>query len=765
MDNGGQPGTNTSWTETSTVDLTVKGGAVVALPGGQNFGNLLVASNGWISLGTQLLTVTGDVTVQAGGGIIADGTGYASGQGPGAGKYASSSASGYVGGGGGHGGYGAASGGATPGAGGSTYGSVTSPMDAGSGGGGVSQTSSAGGAGGGAIHINVTGALLVNGRVSANGGLGLAQGSGGGSGGSVWLTAGTLAGSGVISANGGAGNELGGGGGGGYISLQYGANAFAGAISAYGGGGYAWGGAGTIYTKANSQATGQVLVDNGGNYGTNTPLPYLSPFDLTVRGGAVAYPSSAYLILSNLFINAGGSLTCTESQTNLDVSVLRNAVIDAGGVVAVDGNGFAAGTGPGAGLTKNSIGSGAGYGGNGGASSVLPGGTNYGSMQQPVDRGSGGGLGYGPATGGSEGGGVIRLTVGGTLTLNGSLSAEGKAGLQDNAGGGSGGSVWLTVGSLAGGGAIMADGGAGELYLGGGGGGGRIAIYTPFNGFSGLVSVAGGVGASSGQTGSVFYATDPAAPQVVSLAPVGSLTSAVSSAQVVFSTPVNPYSVSGASIGLTAPGGLAVNNLTVAEVTPYVFQINFPQQTAQGGYTLTVGPQVQDLLGQPMSQVYNSTFSVVWAVVQGTVTDTNGLPVPGVLLQPDGGVPATITDTNGNYVLGVPPSVTINVVPSKTNLVFVPSSRTYANVSTPLSNENYLAVSTVAPALATQVQTNTYIVSWYGISGVTYQTLYSTNLVDWLPYGVSLPGTNGPLQLLVPLGTEPSMFFRVGASY
>jgi len=765
VDNGGQAGTNTSWTETSPLDLTVRGGAVVALPGGQNFGNLLVASNGWISLGTQLLMVTGNATVQAGGGIIADGTGYASGQGPGAGKYASSSASGYVGGGGGHGGYGAASGGVIPGSGGSTYGSVTSPTDPGSGGGGVSETSSAGGAGGGAIHMNVTGALLVNGRVSANGGLGLAQGSGGGSGGSVWLTAGTLAGSGVIFANGGAGNELGGGGGGGYISLQYGANAFAGAITAYGGGGYAWGGAGTIYTKANSQATGQVLVDNGGNYGTNTPLPYLSPFDLTVRNGAVAYPSSAYLELSNLFINAGGSLTCIESQTNLDVSVLGNAVIDTNGVVAVDGNGFAAGTGPGAGLTKNSIGSGAGYGGNGGASSVLPGGTNYGSMQEPVDRGSGGGLGYGAATGGSEGGGAIRLTVGGTLTLNGSFSAEGKAGLQDNAGGGSGGSVWLTVGALAGGGAIMADGGAGELYLGGAGGGGRIAIYTPFNGFGGLVSVAGGVGASSGQTGSVFYATDPAAPQVVSSAPVGTFTAAVSSAEIVFSTPVNPYSVAAPNVGLTAPGGAAVGGLMVVPLSPYAFQISFPAQTAQGDYTLTVGPQVQDLSGRPMSQVYTGTFSIVWAVVQGSVTDPNGLPVSGVLLQPDGGVPATITDTNGNYVLGVPPSVTINVVPSKSNLMFVPSSRTYANVSASLSNENYLAVSTVAPALATQVQTNTYIVSWYGISGVTYQTLYSTNLVYWLPYGVSLPGTNGPLQVLVPLGTDPSMFFRVGAGY
>ena len=311
----------------------------------------------------------------------------------------------------------------------------------------------------------------------------------------------------------------------------------------------------------------------------------------------------------------------------------------------------------------------------------------------------------------------------------------------------------------------MADGGDGELYRGGGGGGGRIAIHTPFNGFGGLVSVAGEAGASSGQAGSVFYDADPAAPQVVSSAPVGTFTAAVSSAEIVFSTPVNPYSVAAPNVGLTAPGGVAVSGLMVAPLSPYQFQISFPAQTAQGDYTLTVGPQVQDLSGQPMSQVYTSTFSIVWAVVQGSVTDTNGLPVSGVLLQPDGGVPATITDTNGNYVLGVPPSVTINVVPSKTSLMFVPSSRTYANVRISISNENYLAVSTVAPALATQVQTNTYILNWYGISGVTYQTLYSTNLVDWLPYDAPLPGTNGPLQLLVPMGTDPSLFFRVGASY
>ena len=763
VDNGGQAGTNTSWSSSGTIDLTIMGGAVVSLQGSQTFTTLLVTSNAWLSVNNQVLTVTGNSTVQAGGGIIADSTGYPGGQGPGAGRSVPQN-SGYVGGGGGHGGNGAASGGVPVALGGGTYGSVTTPLDRGSGG-GTGSASAPGGAGGGTMLLNVTGVLLLNGRISADGGAGIGQGTGGGSGGSVWLTVGTLAGLGTISANGGMGNQLGGGGGGGRICVRYGVNAFEGAISAYGGGGYAWGGAGTIYTKANSQAMGQMVVDNGGHYGTNTPVAYLTPFDLTVRGGAVAYPASPYLLLSNLFITAGGSLTCFKTQTNLDVAVLRNATVDASGVLAVDGKGFAAGTGPGAGLSTNSIGSGAGYGGNGGASAVLPGGPAYGSAQQPVDCGSGGGRGWGPATGGSEGGGAIRLTVGGTLTVNGWLSAGGNAGLQDDGGGGSGGSVWLAAGALAGTGAIAADGGAGELYDGGGGGGGRVAIYTPINAFNGRVSAAGGTGVVPGQAGSIYYATTPAAPEVVSLAPSGVFTAAVSSAEVVFNSAVNPYSVAAPGVSLTAPGGFIVSNITSTALSPYRFQISFPEQTASGDYTLTVGPPVQDMYGQPIARTYTNTFTIAWAVVQGTVTDTNNLPVPGVLLQPAGGVPATTTDTNGNYVLAVPPAGTIQVVPSKVGLVFVPSSRTYADVTTPVLNENYLAVSTAAPALTTEVQSNSFVLSWYGIPGVTYQPLYSTNLVDWLPYDGALPGTNGLLQLAVPMDADPIKYFRVGASY
>ncbi len=762
-DNGGQSGTNTSFTSTSGIDLTVTGGAVVTPPGPQTFGNLLITSNGWLSIATQTLTVTSNASVQAGGGIIADRTGFTGGQGIGAGRSASSSGTGPVGGGGGYGGYGAASAGPTVALGGAPNGSPTAPVDRGSGGG--YSTASLAGSGGGAIRITVTGALLVNGRISANGGAGLGQGAGGGSGGSVYLTVGTLAGAGTISANGGAGNQLGGGGSGGCIALLYSASVFDGSVSAYGGGGFNSGAAGTIYTKANNQITGQFLVDNGGINGTNTPIPYLTAFDLTVRNGGVAYPATSYLLLSNLNISAGGTITSLRTQTNLDLVVLRNVTADAGGSITVDGKGYALGAGPGAGLSTNSIGSGAGYGGLGGASSVLPGGTNYGSAQQPVDRGSGGGTGGGPPFGGSDGGGAIRLTVGGSVLLNGRLSAGGNAALEDDGGGGSGGSIWLSAGILQGTGAIAADGGAGQLYNGGGGGGGRIALYPALNAFGGSISALGGAGASPGSSGSIFSSTNFLIPQVISSMPTGIVNSTVSSVDISFNTPVNPYTVSPVNVGVITPAGpLNSGSLSTTSLSPSRFRISFPSQSAQGTYLVTVGPQIQNLYGQAMSQVYTGAFSIVWPAVSGTVTDTNGQPVAGVLMQPDGGNASTLTDTNGNYSLQLPPVGVVTVVPSLNNLVFVPGSRSYSNLGGPIPNENYLAVPTIVPVLSAQAQTNNLLVNWYGISGVTYQPFYSTNLVDWFLYGGPIAGTNGVLQIASPMDTDPTMFFYLKAS-
>ena len=594
-DNGGLLGTNTTWSSTSFFDLTVKGGAVVALPAGQSLNNLFIASNAWLSVNSQSqsVTISANATVEAGGGIIADGAGYSGGQGPGAGRYTYLTGYGNVGGGGGYGGCGAAGAGTNLAWGGTTYGSLTTPTDQGSGGSGSLPTDA--GAGGGALHLNVTGALLLNGRLSANGTAGSIPGAGGGSGGSVWLTVGTLSGAGIISANGGAGNALGGGGGGGRLAIQYAVNAFSGTMRAYGGsGGSSWGGAGTVYLKANSQPIGSVSVDNGGRFGTNTFLAAQAlPFDLTIRNGATVCAQNNYLVLSNLVVGAGGSLSASTllPLNPLDLEVLRDATIETNGVITVDGKGFPSGSGPGQGFSYNSIGSGAGYGGAGGASSVSQGGSTYGSAQQPFDLGSGGGFGYYGGQGGSEGGGAIRLTVGRALTINGLVTACGHPGQQDNAGGGSGGSIWIMTGIFEGAGLVAADGGAAESYLGGGGGGGRIAIYSPVNAFNGGVSVAGGDGYAPGQAGTVFSAAVFPSLFGVSHSPVGAVIASVSSVDIAFNAPVNPYTVYASDATLTTPTGIvSAAEVSVAATGPASVRVSFPAQIAEGAYTFNFGP-------------------------------------------------------------------------------------------------------------------------------------------------------------------------------
>ncbi|MBT7717596.1 hypothetical protein HN699_04490, partial [Candidatus Uhrbacteria bacterium] len=129
---------------------------------------------------------------------------------------------------------------------------------------------------------------------------------------------------------------------------------------------------------------------------------------------------------------------------------------------------------------------GAGYGGSGGlgqSTGLNAGGATYGSATAPTHLGSSGGGTWSGA--GGHGGGLVRLSITGTFTHNGSISVDGGDGEVWNGGGGggSGGSVYVTAGSVIedGGatGAFSADGGDGGDDAddeGGGGGGGRIRI-------------------------------------------------------------------------------------------------------------------------------------------------------------------------------------------------------------------------------------------------------------------------------------------------
>ena len=176
--------------------------------------------------------------------------------------------------------------------------------------------------------------------------------------------------------------------------------------------------------------------------------------------------------VDNLTVENGGLLTHTANgsteQYKILFSIAETLTVESGGAIDASHKGHSAGNGPG----SNGGRGGAAHGGEGGfghqASTTRS--LTYGSITNPVRIGSG-------ATS-QIGGGAIILTVGHSLTNNGTITAEGEgAATTELTGGGSGGSVNIETATIAGNGTISADGGEGETgNAGGGGGGGRVAV-------------------------------------------------------------------------------------------------------------------------------------------------------------------------------------------------------------------------------------------------------------------------------------------------
>ncbi len=517
--------------------------------------------------------------------------------------------------------------------------------------------------------------------------------------------------------------------------------------------------------------------------GTNTLLSSPEAFNLTVSGNAIAQTppissSSAdpTLFLNSLIVQSNGSIITPNANDIASLVIYGNATIATNGSITTDGKGYNGSNtaGPGAGMMPESggSGSGGGYGGAGGASaSGEPGGAVYGSSQQPVDLGSQGGVPSNSFVNFSQGGGGIHMEVGGALTVNGSITANGKSAAFPSSGGGSGGSIWLSAGTLNGSGQITAKGGAGEPVAGGGGGGGRIALYYLTDSFSGVTNAAGGTGASPGQSGTIFTTNLPA-PQITAQSPTGSGTNPVSSVTLTTSSQFAqvgfPFTTSDFTI-LTPAGTLPVTNAFVSMLNSYpqdVSQITltFYPQTAVGTYTVEVNPGEADIYGLSLSTNYVGSFAITQPILSGTITDTNSNPISGVTIQPDGGLTAATSDGNGNYFLTLPAGYTGAITPSLGGYTFIPSSVSYTNLSAS-TNQNFLGVPPTIFALNAAVQGTNVNLAWFGASGVTYQVLCSTNFVTWQPWGDPITGSNAAINIVAPVGSAPQMFFRFGAVY
>ncbi|MBH24201.1 MAG: hypothetical protein CMH57_07055, partial [Myxococcales bacterium] len=168
-----------------------------------------------------------NLTLDTSAQLNVDGRGFQPGERDGMGEGADHGSRG--GGGGAHGGRGGN--GQSGGGGGVWYDSSVGPVLAGAAG-GTACGSSQGGRGGGIIRVQITGTLMLNGRMHASGANGQTVsncGGGGGAGGSIWVTTNVMARSynsavEYMTARGGSGGSTsydGGGGGGGRVLLEY----------------------------------------------------------------------------------------------------------------------------------------------------------------------------------------------------------------------------------------------------------------------------------------------------------------------------------------------------------------------------------------------------------------------------------------------------------------------------------------------------------------------------------------------------------------
>jgi len=189
---------------------------------------------------------------------------------------------------------------------------------------------------------------------------------------------------------------------------------------------------------------------------------------LTMRNWGTMLRASSVIIAGNGILTCEGPFTQAQ-ETNRIYVVCSNFTVNAGGQVDASKKGY-----------TGSNGLGKGYGASHGTQKKgYLYGVAYGSMTAPETPGSGG-IGYSGGVLGGYGGSAIRIQASGTVTVNGSILADGQNGYERadiHASGGSGGSIYITCNRLEGSptGLIRANGGN-VGWNGFGGSGGRVAV-------------------------------------------------------------------------------------------------------------------------------------------------------------------------------------------------------------------------------------------------------------------------------------------------
>lgn len=201
---------------------------------------------------------------------------------------------------------------------------------------------------------------------------------------------------------------------------------------------------------------------------------------LTVAGTVTMSGWNACLVAETVTVQSGGIVTCAgpatgESDRSRVQISCTDLTVGAGGKIDVNYMGYQWGCGS-AWASKSPTTYQAGsHGGVGGNAS----GDTYGSLEEPTDLGSGGGVASGKTN--CEGGGAVKIVATGNVLVHGTISADGRGRGNWCGGSGAGGSVMISCRTVDGTGKVTANGGSpscniDRIYTCGAGGGGRVSV-------------------------------------------------------------------------------------------------------------------------------------------------------------------------------------------------------------------------------------------------------------------------------------------------
>ena len=102
---------------------------------------------------------------------------------------------------------------------------------------------------------------------------------------------------------------------------------------------------------------------------------------------------------------------------------------------------------------------------------------------------------------------------------------------------------------------------------------------------------------------------DRTGPQVIAVTPAAPVPGPISQVEITFSEPLRAGSFVSGDVQLTGPAGpIPVTSLTPLDAISY--RITFASQSEAGDYTLSVGPDVEDVPGNMMDEPFAGTFTI-----------------------------------------------------------------------------------------------------------------------------------------------------------